>query len=325
MIVITGGAGFIGSVLLARLNQLGMHDILIVDELLDSSKWNNLVKHQFSDYIPWEAFRQRLIAGQLPTPQQVFHLGANSSTTTQDVDRLMVQNTQFSQILFSYCAKAGVPFLYASSAATYGRGEQGFSDRKEDVRYRPVNPYGFSKECFDRWALKQSVCPPAFFGLKFFNVYGPNEYHKGDQASLVFKAFQQITRTGRVALFKSHNPDFADGMQLRDFVYVKDAVEVMIHFMQQNSNAPSGLYNVGTGRSQSFQELACATFAAIGREPDIDYIDMPMSIRQQYQYFTEAELTKLREVGGFQQEFADVSKGVKDYVCNYLMQPDPYL
>ncbi len=325
MIVITGGAGFIGSVLLWKLSQLGVDKILIVDELEESSKWNNLVKRTFIDYIHKDKFLDRLHGGDFPRVESIFHMGANSSTTERNVDDLMVNNSHYSASLFSYCAEKGIPFIYASSAATYGNGEFGFSDAEPNAIYRPTNPYGFSKELFDRWAFKQTRRPPSWQGLKFFNVYGPNEYHKGEQASLVFKAFHQIRSEAKVRLFKSYHPNYADGGQLRDFIYVKDVVDIMIHFMQKGTACPSGVYNAGTGRAQSFLELAQAAFVALGKEPVIEYIEMPSSIRGQYQYFTQADLTKLRQVGSYKKEMMDVNAGVGDYIRKHLRLDDPYL
>lgn len=325
MIVITGGAGFIGSVLLWQLNQLGMDKILIVDDLAESTKWNNLVKRSFVDYIHKDKFLDQIQAGHFSKIDAIFHMGANSATTERNVDHLMENNTHYSAILFNYCADKGIPFIYASSAATYGDGALGFSDADSRVLMHPINPYGFSKELFDRWALKQTRRPPAWQGLKFFNVYGPNEYHKGEQASLVFKAFHQIQSEGKVRLFKSYHPNYGDGGQLRDFVYVKDVVDVMIHFWQKGSQCQSGIYNVGTGRAQSFLDLANASFKAMDQAPVIEYIEMPGSIRGQYQYFTQADLTKLRQAGAYKKDFKSVEAGVDDYIRNHLRLADPYL
>lgn len=325
MIIVTGGAGFIGSVLLWKLNQLGMDRIIVVDRLGETTKWNNLVKRSFTEYLEKGRFLNHLDAGLFNEAKAVFHMGASSSTTEMNVDYLAENNIQYSARLFSFCADRGIPFIYASSASTYGDGQDGFSDEEPLRFFRPVHPYGFSKEIFDRWALRQSRRPPSWQGLKFFNVYGPNEYHKGEQASLVFKAFNQIRSEGRVRLFKSHHPDYADGMQLRDFVYAKDVADVMTHFLAKGSVRPSGIYNIGTGQAQSFLDLVNAAFAAMDLAPAIEFIDMPLHLRNQYQYFTEAKMDKLRVAGQYSKPFADVAAGVRDYVQGHLMQSDPYL
>ncbi len=324
MILITGGAGFIGSVLAKTLNRLGHTDLVIVDKLEDSTKWKNLRGIKYLDYI----HADELFAGDyddlIAETDLIFHMGACSATTEKNMDFLMKNNVAYTQALFRFAATKNIPFIYASSAATYGDGELGYSDAHEQIpALMPLNPYGYSKQLVDEWILKEEKKPDHWFGLKFFNVYGPNEYHKEDMRSLVHKSFEQIKAQGTVKLFKSHRPDFKDGEQLRDFIYVKDVVRVMIELADPEKFGFSGIYNLGTGKARSFHDLVKATFSAMNVAPKIEFIDMPESIRNQYQYYTQAEMDKLHQaLPGF--EFTSLEDGVGDYVQNYLMQNNPH-
>lgn len=316
MIVVTGGAGFIGSALIAELNRRGKTDILVVDELGESTSWKNLRALSFSDYMEKGDFLDLVIGDQMPEGiDTVLHMGACSSTTEMDMSFLVRNNFEYSKWLASWCVSSGVRFIYASSAATYGAGEQGFQDEESQIHtLRPLNPYGYSKQMFDLWARRAGLSDK-IVGLKFFNVFGPNEYHKGDMRSYVLKAFEQIQATGRVKLFKSGDPDYADGEYVRDFVYVKDAVDMTMFFMEYP--VANGLFNVGTGQARTWNDYVKAIFAAMGRAPDIEFVDMPDSIRDQYQYYTQASMEKMRDIG-YTAEMTSLEEGVKDYVQNYL-------
>ena len=313
MIIVTGAAGFIGSCVVSELNRSGYRDIIAVDVLRQNDKWKNLRHLDFVDYLD-----RGQLPGFLHDAQQVeavIHMGACSATTEKDTSYLMENNYRYTLYLADYCIKNKLRFIYASSAATYGMGEQGYDDDESRLeQLRPMNMYGYSKQIFDLKArregwLKQIV------GLKFFNVYGPNEYFKGDMASVIFKAFNQIRKTGEVRLFKSHRPDFKDGEQLRDFVYVKDVVSI-VKYLLENPHV-NGIFNVGTGKARSFKDLVTATFKAMDMEPKIVYIDMPEEIRDRYQYFTEAKMDKLRKTG-YRKPFFNLEDGITDYVRNYL-------
>jgi ADP-L-glycero-D-manno-heptose 6-epimerase len=324
MILITGGAGFIGSVLAKKLNELGHTDLVIVDKLEDTIKWKNLRGIKYNDYI----HADELFSGEydelIAETDLIFHMGACSSTTEKNMDFLMKNNVSYTQALFRFAATKNIPFIYASSAATYGDGEDGYSDAHEKIAgLMPLNPYGYSKQLVDEWILKEEAKPDHWFGLKFFNVYGPNEYHKEEMRSLVHKAFEQIRSCGKVKLFKSYKPQFKDGEQLRDFVYVKDVVRVMLELADPEKQAHSGIYNLGTGKARSFLDLVKATFKAMDIAPDIELIDMPEAIRGQYQYYTQAEMQKLLNVlPGF--EFTPLEEGVRDYVQNHLVKNNPH-
>ncbi len=325
MIVITGGAGMIGSMIAWHLNQRGQDQILVADHMTDADQWQNVCHRQLADYLdkdellPWLAG----VAGK--SVSAVIHMGAISATTERDFNRLVADNIRYSQHLWHWCAARGVPFLYASSAATYGDGEQGYADSHDLAKLRPLNGYGYSKLFFDQWALSQqrlgAPTPPRWYGFKYFNVYGPNEYHKGRMASVAYHAYGQALDTGRVRLFRSHRDGYADGMQMRDFVYVKDAVAATCHFLDHP--AASGLYNIGSGRARSFFDLAKAVQTGMGQVPDIEFVDMPEDLRQRYQYFTQANIDKLRQAG-YSAPFTELETGVADYVGNYLMRADPY-
>lgn len=332
MIVITGGAGFIGSALVWRLNQMGFTNLVLVDNLGTNLQWKNISKSNYYLNIHKDEFRDWLQThGDEEGIEAIFHMGACSSTAEHDMNYLLKNNVHYSIDLFKYCESRQIPFIYASSAATYGMGEQGYSDDPEDVAHlRPINPYGLSKQMFDLWVLKQKKFPPFWAGLKFFNVYGPNEYHKEGMRSLVCKAVPQIQEHGSLKLFKSAKEGVADGEQQRDFIYVKDAVDVMVHFWTSFQKTAElkpkpGIYNVGTGQARSFADLGRAVFRALGQKESIDWIDMPASIRHGYQYFTEASLTKLRTVGLYKKPFTSIEDGVYDYVTQYLTGDDPYL
>ncbi|HEX4130009.1 MAG TPA: ADP-glyceromanno-heptose 6-epimerase [Pirellulales bacterium] len=321
MIIVTGGAGFIGSAVVWRLNQAGHDKILVVDHLAKSEKWKNLARLRFDDYVHKDEFLRRLERGTIPRAEAVIQLGACSSTTERDADYLMANNYAYSRTLASWCLERGVRFIYASSAATYGDGASDYVDDESMVdRLRPLNGYGYSKQRFDQWALASGAIRQ-MVGLKFFNVFGPNEYHKGDMASVVFKAFGQIRNTGRVQLFKSHHPDYADGQQARDFVYVKDCAEVILWLLERRT---AGLFNLGTGIARTWNDLTRAVFAAMKLPPQIDYVDMPEALRGRYQYFTQATMAKLH-AAGCPVTFRSLEDAVRDYVVNYLQADDPYL
>lgn len=336
MIIVTGGAGFIGSAIVAELNRLGIKNTIIVDNLGKTAKWRNLCSLQYSEYIHksnlFSVFnKQPELAGKITA---VLHMGACSSTTETDVDYLMDNNVEYSKKLWNFCREHGIPFLYASSAATYGNGEQGYSDDPAVTdRLRPINPYGYSKQAFDQWVLSSVTPPPFWAGFKFFNVYGPNEYHKGSMMSLVCKAVPQISGEGKLRLFKSYKEGVGHGEQKRDFVYVKDVVKVMMHFLEhsgydgkaKSTRVKSGIYNLGTGKARSFADLGRACFKAMNVPERFEWIEMPESIRNQYQYFTEADLTRLKTEGGYTKTFMTLDEGVSDYIQNYLLKEDQYL
>jgi ADP-L-glycero-D-manno-heptose 6-epimerase len=317
MIVVTGGAGFIGSAIVAALNKRGVADILVVDELGTDEKWKNLVNLSFADYVEKDRFLEMVLAGEFSRGiDLVFHMGACCDTTERDGSYLIRNNYEYTKLLCQWATGADIRFIYASSAATYGDGSAGFSD---DERYletlRPLNMYGYSKHIFDLWAKRTGLLR-SMVGLKYFNVFGPNEYHKGEMRSFVIKAFEQIRATGKVRLFKSCNPRYADGEYVRDFVYVKDAVEMTLCFM--DNPVVTGLFNIGTGKVRTWNDLVSAVFVAMNRKPNIEYVEMPDSIRNQYQYFTEADVTKLRKAGCKKQTTA-LEDAVADYVREYLI------
>lgn len=316
MIVVTGAAGFIGSCLLAALHKAGYTDLVAVDDFSNEIKNRNLngknlsAKVQRSDFFDWINANHQFI-------QVIFHLGARTDTTEFNYQIFQELNIDYSKRVWNLCAEFGLPLIYASSAATYGLGEQGFEDNHSVTeKLKPLNPYGESKNEFDRWALNQTTKPFFWSGLKFFNVYGPNEYHKGRMASVVFHAFNQISQTNGMKLFRSHHPDYRDGEQLRDFIYVKDVIDVCIFLMETRKN--SGIYNLGTGKARTFLDLTKATFEAMDKPENIEFIDTPSDIRDKYQYFTEAKMTKLRSIG-YSKPFHTLEEGVQDYVKNYLL------
>lgn len=313
--VVTGGAGFIGRNVVAELNRRGEENILIVDELGSDDRWMNLRGLQFEDVLLRGPFREAFRADKLPKVKTVYHLGACSSTTETDANFLLDNNTRYTRELCEWALRQGARFVYASSAATYGDGGQGYSDSDEVTpRLVPLNMYGMSKHLFDLWALRHGLLD-RIAGLKFFNVYGPGEDHKGSMRSMIHKAFGQIHDAGEVRLFKSYRTEYGDGEQVRDFVYVKDAVEVTL-FCGENPGA-SGLFNCGTGQARSWNDLAKAVFAAMELEPNIDYIEMPQDLRGKYQYYTQAEMGKLR-AAGYGKDFTSLEDGVREYVQDDL-------
>lgn len=314
MIIVTGGAGFIGSCVVRTLNDAGIEDIVIVDDIASTDKWLNMRNKKYIKYVHKAEFLEELPVYE--NVEAIIHMGAQSSTTERNFDYLWKNNFEYTKTLWNYCSEKQISFIYASSAATYGDGAEGFDDRMDIDRLRPLNGYGYSKQLFDLWVKHQAMTfPKQHVGLKFFNVYGPNEYFKGSMASMIFHGYKQIQESGKIKLFKSCNPSYADGGQLRDFVYVKDICNVI--FWLLNHKDVSGLFNVGTGRAQSFKELAEATFHALDMEPNIEYIDMPEHLKAKYQYYTKAEMSKLREVG-YDGEFMNLETGAKDYVCKHL-------
>jgi ADP-L-glycero-D-manno-heptose 6-epimerase len=323
MIVVTGGAGFIGSAFVWKLNSEGIDDVIVVDELDTSEKWKNLVKRRYADYLHKDDFLKMVLAEKLPFPvRALIHLGACSSTTERDAGYLLENNYRYTCRLAEWAMNHQVRFIYASSAATYGDGAEGFSDADDTAgTLRPINAYGYSKQLFDLWVLKHKA-DQKITGIKFFNVFGPNEYHKGDMTSVVYKAVQQIRERGQVRLFKSHREEFGDGGQMRDFVYVKDCVDVLSWLLK--NHRVNGIFNLGTGKARTWNDLVQAVFAAMGSEPRIEYIDMPPAIRDQYQYFTEAKMEKIARTG-CPVGFSSLENSVRDYVTGYLQKPDPYL
>lgn len=316
MIVVTGTAGFIASCMVQRLLDDGIRDIVSVDDFSRSEKQRNFKDKSVSQRIDRFLFPD-WFAKHAEEVCFVVHLGARTDTTEKSWETLLQLNLDYTKSIWNICSVHHIPLIYASSAATYGDGKLGYCDRHDIVnKLQPLNLYGRSKNEFDKWALAQEHRPPFWAGVKFFNVYGPNEYHKGRMASVILHAFHQINETGKVKLFRSHKKEYQDGMQLRDFVYVKDVVSVLRFLM--TTTPSSGLYNIGTGQARAFKDLAAATFRAMEHPENIEYVDMPLDIREKYQYFTEADISKLRAVG-YDRPFYTLEEGVKDYVTHYLM------
>jgi ADP-L-glycero-D-manno-heptose 6-epimerase len=316
MIIITGAAGFIGSCLVQKLNDEGYYDLVLVDDFSNEIKNKNYETKRYSRLVERKVFADWLIENHLHV-QFVFHIGARTDTAETDVELFNQLNLDYSKSIWNICTEFGLPFVYASSAATYGLGEHGYQDDESKIpMLKPLNPYGDSKNDFDSWALKQEKKPYFWTGLKFFNVYGPNEYHKGRMASVIFHTFNQIKKTGAMKLFKSHNPEFKDGEQMRDFVYIKDVVNVLYFLMHHRKD--SGIYNLGTGTARTFLDLATQTFHAMNTPVSISFVPTPEDIREKYQYFTEASMEKLRSIG-YSLEFYSLEAGVQDYVKNYLL------
>ncbi len=314
-ILLTGAAGFIGSYLLGFLNKQGYSNIIIADDFSEEDKWFNFDDKQFTEKVERDVLFDWLKEND-PAVHFVFHLGARTDTTEFDYSVHEKLNVEYSKSIWNYCTENNIPLVYASSAATYGAGELGYKDDHDIIeKLQPLNPYGVSKNEFDKWALQQNSQPPYWTGLKFFNVYGPNEYHKGRMASMIFHGYNQIRKTGEVKLFKSHKPEYKDGEQLRDFIYVEDVAKVCCWLMQ--NKVKSGLYNLGTGKARSFKDQITAIFTTLGKEPNIRYIDMPEDIRDKYQYFTEADMQKLRNAG-YTEPFYSLEDGVANYVNNFL-------
>lgn len=322
-IIVTGAAGFIGSVLVGYLNSLGYEDLVLVDSFDDIDKRPNWSDKKFAEIVEKE-FLDKWMEEHTGKIDCIFHMGANSSTTEFNYEIHKKWNLEYTQMLWKHCTEKNIPLIYASSAATYGDGELGYNDDHEiPFSLKPLNAYGISKNEFDKWALQQpeNEKPPFWAGLKFFNVYGPNEHHKGRMASVILHSFHQIQKNGEVKLFKSHRPDYRDGEQLRDFVYVIDLVKVMVWMMLRdfdNNPIPDGLYNIGTGQARSFYDLAANTFKGMDIPANIQFIDMPIDIRDKYQYFTEAKMDKLK-AAGYSDAFYSLEDGIEDYVKNYLL------
>ncbi|MGB0920873.1 MAG: ADP-glyceromanno-heptose 6-epimerase [Alphaproteobacteria bacterium] len=328
MIIVTGGAGFIGSNIVAELNAAGRGDVTVVDWFGTDDKWKNLAKAELDEIVPPEALDD-LLARRSNDISGIVHMGAISATTEADVDLIVRSNIILTIKLWDFCVGRGIPFIYASSAATYGDGDAGFDDEMGTdalSKLKPMNPYGWSKHMIDRRIARivseGGAAPPRWAGLKFFNVYGPNEYHKGSMKSVIAHIYPDVAADKGVSLFKSHRDDYEDGGQLRDFVYVRDCAKV-VRWMLEADHMPSGLYNIGTGQARSFADLAGATFTAAGKPAQISYRDMPLEIRDRYQYFTEAKMDRLRQAG-YREEFFSLEDGVKDYVENFLGCADPY-
>ena len=316
MVILTGGAGFIGSCFLRKLNDEGIEDVLVVDYLDDTDKWKNLEGKKFRDYIQKDDLVSLIVEHKLPKPGYIVHMGACSSTTLTDADIYLRDNYEYSKMLAEWALGQGVPFLYASSAATYGDGSFGYSDSDENTeRLRPLNMYGYSKQLFDLWVLNNGLGNDVT-GLKFFNVFGPNEYHKGDMMSVICKTFPKVRKEGKIKLFQSYRDDYADGEQKRDFIYVKDTTEVMWHLFCNPKK--TGIFNLGTGKAHSWNEVAGAMFKALGKETNIEYIEMPESLRPRYQYFTQADMSKLKNTG-YDHEFMKLEDSVADYI-SYLKE-----
>ena len=326
MIILTGGGGMIGSMIAWHLNtQMNFDDFVIVDDLINEQQENNFNKRKFIEYIAKDDLEKYL--SDKKNVSAVIHMGAISATTESNFNRLLQSNIRFSQALWHWCAENKVPFIYASSAATYGNGSVGYGDNESELdKLSPLNAYGYSKHFFDRWVQlelsKNQPTPPQWCGLKFFNVYGPNEYHKGRMASVVFHSFNQFKETNQIKLFKSEHPSYADGMQVRDFIYVKDAVKIIIFFL--NNNNFSGLYNAGTGNAETFKALAEALLINTKGQPDdIKYIEMPNDLKGKYQYYTQATMNKINSIG-FNDNFMNLKEGVTDYLESYLLTSDRY-
>ncbi len=317
-IVVTGGAGFIGRNVVAELNRRGEDEIVIVDELGKDDKWKNLGGLRYEDIVSPEEFLGLLEEGQFADARSLIHLGACSATTEKDADFLLRNNYQYTRVLCNWSLEHEVRFVYASSGATYGDGAEGYDDDDAVTpTLKPLNMYGYSKQIFDLWALKHGLFAN-IVGLKYFNVFGPFEDHKGDMRSVISKSYEQIRHIHRVHLFKSYKPEYRDGEQMRDFVYVKDAVDVTLHFALQDADAPGGLLNVGTGKARTWLDLAKATFAAMGLEPKIDFIEMPEHLQGKYQYFTQATVEKLR-AAGYTKGFTSLEDGVRDYIATHYL------
>lgn len=322
MFVVTGANGFIGSAMVWELNRRGHTDILAVDRVDRQERPELLKSLQIADFMNADEYLRLAESGSTRDIQAVFHMGACSTTTEMNVEFLRQVNTEYTQKLFTAALNKDYPFIYASSGAVYGGGEHGFDDAVLSTTFQPLNPYGWSKAHFDVWAEQQRLCPKRWYGLRFFNVYGPNEYHKGDMSSVVFKAVQQIKEQGSLKLFRSHRPDYKDGQQLRDFIYVKDVTAWMWELFAQ-PKIQSGIYNMGFGQARSWLDLATAVFRHMNRPLTIDWIDIPTSIRNQYQYFTEAKMNKLLGQGLPRPRWS-LEDGIADYVKNYLLNDNPY-
>jgi len=316
MHILTGAAGFIGSCMLSKLNQKGINDVVIVDDFSREDKNLNLENKSYIEKVDREDLFKWLEINH-KNVEFIIHLGARTDTTEFDIEVFNKLNLNYSKAVWNTAVKHSIPMIYASSAATYGMGEKGYDDNNDIIPgLKPLNPYGESKNDFDKWVISQTAQPPYWSGLKFFNVFGPNEYHKGRMASVVFHAYNQIIEKGSVKLFRSHKDEYEDGKQLRDFIYVQDVVDV-IHFLTQHKK-DSGIYNLGSGKARTFLDLVNGTFAALDKEPEIEFIDTPLDIRDKYQYFTEANMEKLKSIG-YDQAFTSLEDGIRKYVRDYLV------
>ncbi|OED37743.1 ADP-glyceromanno-heptose 6-epimerase [PVC group bacterium (ex Bugula neritina AB1)] len=321
MIVVTGGAGFIGSAVVWELNQNGEDDILIVDALHHEEQWQNLSGLRYKDFMKADSFLEKIVNQNIKNIDAIIHLGAITSTVEKDFSKLIEDNFLYSKTVISYAIDNGIRMIYASSAATYGMGERGFSDKDSEIDdLRPLNGYGYSKQMVDQWLLRHNLMDKVV-GLKYFNVYGPNESHKGNMRSMVHKAVSKIMSEGKLQLFKSHRDDFKDGEQMRDFIYVKDAVKMTLHFLKKPQL--SGLFNIGTGEANTWNSLAEAVFEACEKPVSIEYVDMPSNIRDQYQYFTQADIDKIMNTG-YKEPLIPFKSAIRDYVQNYILK-DKYL
>jgi ADP-L-glycero-D-manno-heptose 6-epimerase len=321
MIIVTGAAGFIGSCLVSKLNNKGFKEIILVDDFTNQEKINNLRNKIYSEKID-----RNLFSGWLNKNHKevgfIFHIGARTDTTEFNMAIFDELNLNYSKMIWRACSEYAIPLIYASSAATYGDGSLGYIDDHELVqKLQPLNPYGISKNEFDKWVLQQPQTPPYWYGLKFFNVFGPNEYHKGRMASVVFHSYHQIMQNGKVRLFRSHKPEFKDGEQLRDFIYVKDVLDVLFFLMDRKSG--SGIFNLGTGNARTFLALVSAVFSSMNKIPSVEFIDTPLDIRNKYQYFTEADMKKLHSIG-YSRPFYTLEEGIGEYVAGYLMEQKYY-
>lgn len=326
MILVTGAAGFIGSVIVKHLNDSGIENLLLCDHFESGDKWKNLRDLKYTSIVQVEDLFNHDIWKKAGSLKAIYHMGACSDTTELNMDFLYKNNTEYTNRLLTLAAEKNIPIVYASSAATYGAGEQGYFDDHTGLpNLKPLNKYGYSKQLSDEWILKQKKKPKVWFGVKFFNVFGPHEYHKAKMSSVVYQSYNQIQDVGEVKLFKSHRPDYKDGEQLRDFVYVKDVVKAMVELIAAGEKKPdlSGIYNLGTGEARSFHDLVKSTFKAMGKKPKITFIDMPGELRNQYQYYTQAEMGKLkRALPKF--KFMKLEDAVTDYVTKHLMK-NPYM
>ncbi len=323
MVIVTGANGFIGSAMVWQLNSAGITDILCVDSVDLKARSRLLANKKYSEFLSHNQLLTELKSGKLNgRVDWIVHMGACSSTTETNLDFLRENNTEYTQKLFNWCTEQKVPYLYASSAAVYGDGQKGFSDQTETTEFSPLNPYGRSKSEFDVWVVKQKQTPPYWYGVRFFNVYGPNEYFKDSMASVVYKAFHEINKTKRLKLFRSHRPDYQDGKQKRDFVYVKDCTGWMMEIMEKK--IPSGIYNMGFGSARTWLDLAGNVFKNMNKDADINWIDMPANIRDQYQYFTEAKMEKMWNAKISKPKWS-LEDGIRDYVQNYLLKNEAVL
>lgn len=322
MFIVTGANGFIGSALVWEIQRRSSEPIVAVDTVDIKSRPEPLAKARIDHFVPTKDLMS-FLKDHGEKVRGIFHMGASSSTTEMNEEFLRENNIEYSQKLFEFCAQQNIPYIYASSASVYGNGSLGFDDQTDTSQFKPMNPYGRSKSGFDIWALKQTKTPPKWAGLRFFNVYGPHEYHKGEQASVVFKAFRQIREHGSLKLFKSHNPDYKDGMQMRDFVYVKDVTRWMWEIFEK-PQFTNGVYNMGFGKARTWVDLASAAFQAMDKPMKVEWIEIPENVREHYQYFTEAKMDKL-----LAQKLSapawSLEKGVEDYIKNYLLTDEPYL